>query len=420
MTSSRNKVVWYEGMTLDPQHFQQWDCYHEDRIDARIRGLSRLGWGFTDLAAAYTAQIGAFTRALAAKEQSPFVADDQLIDTVRRRLLNFTALSPYDRIRAEGLSAFRPLPLSELVPREHAALFEGAPEVPGLFTIAGWTTFMKDRIEANLSSFAPGLRRHLFEAPITRTWTDLVATAQTHLNRRRREDVSQPYDIRLSRLYPFAPNAAMDASLIDVETFLAPDTGTLDAFIQTELRPFFDVERGRARTWRGTGLSFSAETTRLFTQVDRLQSELFDGGVIHLPFEMRPEHPERSANAPLVARIRIHLHGIVDTYTLGQPYWFEAVWPGRPDAGLSIDGRDLSLPDKQYAGDWALLRLLQDARIQRAGQTQSSVQWTFEEPDRYTIAVLYDLRARRGMNVFVNPTGFFRLSVPSTLNAPAP
>ena len=44
-----NKVVWYEGMTLDPQHFQQWDRYHESQLDARIRGVTRLGWGLTHL-----------------------------------------------------------------------------------------------------------------------------------------------------------------------------------------------------------------------------------------------------------------------------------------------------------------------------------------------------------------------------------
>jgi type VI secretion system protein ImpL len=271
-------------------------------------------------------------------------------------------------------------------------------------------------IEDGLYRFDADLRQQLFERPLLRAWSGLVATTQTHLNRRWREDVSRPFESRLSRLYPFDASAAMDASLIDVETFFAPESGTLDTFIQAELRPFFDPDRGRAKTWRGIGLSFSAETTRLFEQADRLQAVLFEGGVIRLTFEMRPEQPERSPGAPLIPRIRMNVHGTSDTYTMGQPYWFEAAWPGRPDASLSVDGRDTAVPEKRYAGDWALLRLLQDARIRPVTRTQSSARWTFEEPGRYTIAVQYDLRARRGMELFVDPAGFFRLSVPPSLD----
>jgi len=49
MAATSNKVIWYEGMTLDPQHFQQWDRYHQERLDTRIEGLSRLHWGLTSL-----------------------------------------------------------------------------------------------------------------------------------------------------------------------------------------------------------------------------------------------------------------------------------------------------------------------------------------------------------------------------------
>jgi len=39
------KVVWYEGMPLDPHHFQQWDRYRNDRLDARLRAVAPHGWG---------------------------------------------------------------------------------------------------------------------------------------------------------------------------------------------------------------------------------------------------------------------------------------------------------------------------------------------------------------------------------------
>ena len=49
MPNDRHRVVWFEGMTLDPHHFQQWDRYLQGTLNARIRALSRFDWGIADL-----------------------------------------------------------------------------------------------------------------------------------------------------------------------------------------------------------------------------------------------------------------------------------------------------------------------------------------------------------------------------------
>lgn len=43
---SRNKVVWSEGMFLQPQHFQQHDRYIESLVNGRSAGLNLFDWGF--------------------------------------------------------------------------------------------------------------------------------------------------------------------------------------------------------------------------------------------------------------------------------------------------------------------------------------------------------------------------------------
>jgi type VI secretion system protein ImpJ len=40
------RPAWYEGMTLDPQHFQQWDRYHQYQLNARVRSVRPSYWGF--------------------------------------------------------------------------------------------------------------------------------------------------------------------------------------------------------------------------------------------------------------------------------------------------------------------------------------------------------------------------------------
>ncbi|MBI5924524.1 MAG: type VI secretion system baseplate subunit TssK [Aquabacterium sp.] len=47
--SWRNKVVWSQGMFLQPHHFQQEARYNERLIDSRVRALSPFAWGFTEL-----------------------------------------------------------------------------------------------------------------------------------------------------------------------------------------------------------------------------------------------------------------------------------------------------------------------------------------------------------------------------------
>jgi len=47
--TSQERLVWYEGMTLDPHHFQQWDRHYRGLLNARIRSLSVLDWGLTRL-----------------------------------------------------------------------------------------------------------------------------------------------------------------------------------------------------------------------------------------------------------------------------------------------------------------------------------------------------------------------------------
>ena len=44
-----NKVVWSEGLFLQPQHFQQQDRYFERYVETRCESLTTHSWGFTDI-----------------------------------------------------------------------------------------------------------------------------------------------------------------------------------------------------------------------------------------------------------------------------------------------------------------------------------------------------------------------------------
>ena len=49
MADDHRRVVWSEGMTLDPHHFQQWDRHHRRLLHERLRALEPNGWGLARL-----------------------------------------------------------------------------------------------------------------------------------------------------------------------------------------------------------------------------------------------------------------------------------------------------------------------------------------------------------------------------------
>lgn len=47
--SAHNRVVWSEGLFLQPQHFQQQDRYFERYVETRCQALVPYSWGFTEI-----------------------------------------------------------------------------------------------------------------------------------------------------------------------------------------------------------------------------------------------------------------------------------------------------------------------------------------------------------------------------------
>src|SRR5215470_13155267 len=47
--SAHSRVIWSEGLFLQPQHFQQQERYVERYVETRCRPLAPHGWGFTDI-----------------------------------------------------------------------------------------------------------------------------------------------------------------------------------------------------------------------------------------------------------------------------------------------------------------------------------------------------------------------------------
>ncbi len=69
--SPYRKVVWNEGMLLTPHHFQQWDNYYEELLNARLSSLAPYGWGVLDLQLNHEAVANGFCEVVRCRAVMP-------------------------------------------------------------------------------------------------------------------------------------------------------------------------------------------------------------------------------------------------------------------------------------------------------------------------------------------------------------
>jgi type VI secretion system protein ImpJ len=69
--SSHLKVVWHEGMRLDPHHFQQWDRFYSHLLNFRLQSVAPYAWGILDLNVDKEALLNGQFRLLRCKSVMP-------------------------------------------------------------------------------------------------------------------------------------------------------------------------------------------------------------------------------------------------------------------------------------------------------------------------------------------------------------
>lgn len=272
-------------------------------------------------------------------------------------------------------------------------------------------------IRSALRSFNGDIRANLFEAPVGYAWSSVLGSAQSYLNSRWREVVHEPFNSRFASQYPFDASSDLDAPIFDVEAYFNPESGAVAAFIKDELSPFLTRDRSRTSSWNGQGLRLSSSAEAAIERANSIGNSLFSSGAMRVDFELQAEVPERSSGAPAVDQVAIEIHGTENVYNLGsyRP-WVPFSWPGNSGAMVSVSTQTGDLPPKRFDGDWALFRMLQNARVTRRSAAAYELRWTFEELGQWNITALYNLRTRSAANPFSDPRSFFAFRPPASLN----
>jgi type VI secretion system protein ImpL len=169
--------------------------------------------------------------------------------------------------------------------------------------------------------------------------------------------------------YPFVAGSSEDVPLDDFTRLLGPG-GLIDAFFNDNLKPFVDTS-STPWHWQSadhTSLGLSPGTLTQFERAARIRDSLFSGGTaMQVRFQLLPVSLD-----PGMAKITIDIAGQAMTYDHGPAESTSFQWPGAGGKTLvrvtmtPVSGGSGTVIERD--GSWALLRLLDAARVLPSGQ----------------------------------------------------
>ena len=262
--------------------------------------------------------------------------------------------------------------------------------------------------------------QNLFLTPIKLCWNAILADASDYINQQWRKKVFDEFKKSLAGSFPFNESGS-DAPLEDFKDFFKPGDGVIWSFFNNELSAFINKERWKANEWENAGLSVSNELINALKKADDISSTLFKTGDLSVAFKLKPQLPESktvNGQKPIVEQVNLYIDGVEEPYRMGSPFWKDYNWPGgkgTPGARLNISIRNSGTDTKNYNGDWALFKLLNDASVSRGeSSSQYNLNWFFTKSN-YDITVSYLLNAGSSKNPF-SKNFFTSFNLPGKIN----
>ncbi|HKO93684.1 MAG TPA: type VI secretion IcmF C-terminal domain-containing protein, partial [Polyangiaceae bacterium] len=271
------------------------------------------------------------------------------------------------------------------------------------------TSLIVQRLLAPLDNEDRAAVQGLLTDPIEYGRADARDRDAARLAERWRREVIVPAQHLLER-YPFTANAAEDVSLDELQGFLAPRTGSLWRFVDTELASRLSESGGRYDNRASQGNEpLSDDLLECLGAARELRDALFgqDAAASSVPFAVRLG----SAGGD-VSSMALQVDGLAVEGTGGDGKWLTAKWSGRgaaPGAAVLIRGSGFG-DEIRRTGPWGLMRLLADGglRPSTADEQILEASWQLNHGlTRVTVQVRPD-----DSGLSLRPAAFRRLRCP--------
>ncbi len=297
--------------------------------------------------------------------------------------------------------------------KESAAnVLRGAGELPAALNTIQQTLSLIDPVANNNL-------RPIFEKPLVYAWEAVLQQSQEYLNNAWRTRVYDAF-ARFGGLYPFRPVPG-DAPVQEVLGFFKAG-GTISGVIDQEIKPFVrDDVSWEPKVWQGHGIQFSPAAKTAFQRATLMSQGLSGPVSFYLQQLQAPIKQKITSNAPDVDKVRFVIgttrqeHHVEKQKSLALNF----SWPG--GSGVSLQaindrvGGGSAVAEKKFDGEWAWIRLVNDAGLLGRSGAQYRYGWTLYDSRRqYRIVLTYRLSAGVAYHPLVK--GFFGFGCPQQLN----
>jgi type VI secretion system protein ImpL len=263
---------------------------------------------------------------------------------------------------------------------------------------------------ASLGAQWAGFGQAMFVQPLDAAWQAVLQPAAASLNEAWRASVAAPFESTFAARYPFSP-ASADASLAEFGRYVRPDTGLIHRFIEAELS---GVLERRGDQWTPNALApqslrFDPAFLAMLRLIGPLGAHLYARGEAGYHFALMPQP------APSVTRTELTIDGQPLVYFNQRENWTPLAWPGNGLAGHALLSWQTLTGGLRIAfdttGDWAFLRLLEQARVKPLDDSRYELTWqagasrddpaspsatSGDTPDGSTTPLRYVLRTQAG------------------------
>ncbi|CAG9266274.1 Type VI secretion protein VasK [Burkholderia diffusa] len=215
----------------------------------------------------------------------------------------------------------------------------------------------------------------VFAQPLEAAWQTILQPAAASLNEAWRVSIAAPFNAAMSGRYPFADTPA-DASFAELGRYVRPDTGLIARFIAAQLAGVLKLngDHWAPNELAPQALRFDPKFLQSIGLLSSIGSQLYLQGDAGERFDLmaRP--------TPSVTRTTLTVDGNTPVvYFNQQESWTPMAWPGNGLNGHAVltwesVGAGLRVAD-DLPGDWAFLRLLQQADVKQLDGTRYLLTW---------------------------------------------
>ncbi|KGC70127.1 intracellular multiplication and macrophage-killing family protein [Burkholderia pseudomallei] len=239
-------------------------------------------------------------------------------------------------------------------------------------------------VAASLGEQWSGMGQSLFVQPVAQANQAVLEPAQASLNDAWRQTVVASWNRSFAGRYPFA-NTNNDASLPELSRFLRPQGGLVGTFLSTQLAGVLTLQGDQwVPASSGSGASSAARTIdpaflNAINMLQRIANHLMSQGEPQYAFDLKP------VPTVGVTDTRLIVDGQKLHYYNQQETWQTFTWPSNEPqkAGTRLEwqteraGTNLNM---EFGGRWALVRLLERARVSPVDTATYLITWQAVPP----------------------------------------